>query len=508
MTRLTHPLPPQQPDASAAQWADTQHLDPKADLSNPATQIVGDRDAYLGVHGDIGRRTGEDQVELFTTGDVASALQREFQARSNEFIALHDIGSSGSLRLLGSLAGSAGVRVQRLSIRRQGHGLALAVLQFVEVRRADASLMRVYSTDISAEDALRQQVARVLLAFSRLGVMMVGDMPQHAVSTALHPLQQHMSRSLWPNRELLLVPVAGNASLVAQGKQLATDTPVFVQVAQRAAKPRQVWALIAAAWNRQQGTPAGKREIQEDITQAVRQAVSAENAPNDAAKSGSAGSAATPTPSPPSLPTLPALPAAPTAEPRRHVAANALSSGFAQPVDAGAGTPMPKAAPERANSSPASASLTPPRGAPTRPLAPSAAALPQTMPMPMPVPMPVPGTTRWQNYADRCLGIKGVVSVCVFDTHSLQALAHAGGAPSAERLAQQGALLMAEMMDVARALGLGATRPDAAITVGAHHLLLQYVVGHPGIALHLVVQASSTHLTVVRVQLERIEVPG
>ena len=134
--------------------------------------------------------------------------------------------------------------------------------------------------------------------------------------------------------------------------------------------------------------------------------------------------------------------------------------------------------------------------------------VPVPVPVTMPLPVPVPGTTRWQTYADRCLGIKGVVSVCVFDTHSLQALAHAGGAPSAERLAQQGALLMAEMMDVARALGLGATRPDAAITVGAHHLLLQHVAGHPGIALHLVVQVSSTHLTVVRVQLERVEVPG
>jgi hypothetical protein len=66
---------------------------------------------------------------------------------------------------------------------------------------------------------------------------------------------------------------------------------------------------------------------------------------------------------------------------------------------------------------------------------------------------------------------------------------------------------MAEMVDVARALGFGATRPDAAISLGAYHLLLQHVPGHPGIALHLVLQASANHLTVARVQLERVEVP-
>jgi hypothetical protein len=164
----------------ASAWADTQRIVPQADLGAPATQIVGDRDAYLGGQGDVGRRIGEDQVELFITGDVAGALQREFQAHASEFIALHDVGSSGSLRLLGSLAGSAGARVQRLSVRRQGHGLALAVLQFVEVPLADGQRLRVYSTDINADGPARQQVARVLLAFSQLGVLMVGDLPLHA----------------------------------------------------------------------------------------------------------------------------------------------------------------------------------------------------------------------------------------------------------------------------------------------------------------------------------------
>lgn len=485
---------PRDPHVPASAWADTQRIVPKADLASPATQIVGDRDAYLGGQGDVGRRIAEDQVELFITGDVAGALQREFQAHASEFIALHDIGSSGSLRLLGSLAGSAGARVQRLSVRRQGHGLALAVLQFVEVPLADGARLRVYSTDVSADGPARQQVARVLLAYSQLGVLMVGDLPLNAVTTALHPLHEQMARGLWPNRELLVVPLAGNATLATQGAQLAADTPVAVHVAPRAAKPRQVWAYIAGAWNRLHGAPAGRRGIHPDIAQVVPKpeppSTEAQTVPMgldplerlgtglppDATSSGPSGAAGASAGSPGVRPLPPGSAATPRA-PGQHTPAAELPSGFAQ------------------------------RGTPPRPM-PATGAQPLAPSPATPLPMPVPGSTRWQSYADRCLSIRGVVSVCIFDTHSLKPLAHAGGTPSGERLAQQGALLMAEMVDVARALGFGATRPDAAITLGAHHLLLQHVPGHPGIALHLVLQASATHLTVARVQLERVEVPG
>jgi hypothetical protein len=61
------------------------------------------------------------------------------------------VGTSASLRLLASMANPAGARVQRLSVRRQGHGVALAVLQFVEVPLADGTPVRVYSTDISTD---------------------------------------------------------------------------------------------------------------------------------------------------------------------------------------------------------------------------------------------------------------------------------------------------------------------------------------------------------------------
>ena len=100
------------------EWPDTARIPSREDLLAPRTQIVNDREAYLGQgRHDVGRRIADDQVELFVSSDVAAALQQEFTLHAPEFIALHDVGTSASLRLLSSLAGAAGARVQRLSVK-------------------------------------------------------------------------------------------------------------------------------------------------------------------------------------------------------------------------------------------------------------------------------------------------------------------------------------------------------------------------------------------------------
>jgi hypothetical protein len=409
------------------------------ELLDPRTQFVADREAYLGQgRHDIGRRISDDQVELFIAGDLAQSLQQEFTQHTPDFIALHDVGTSASLRLLASLAGAASARVQRLSVRRQGHGVALAVLQFVEVPLADGTPVRVYSTDVNADGAARAQLARVLLAFSRLGVLMVGELPPHALTAQLAPLHEALTRGPWPNRELLMVPLGSGTALAAQGAQLARQSQVAVQVTPHAAQPKDVWMFVGGAWNRRQEKPDGSRALPTELTRAVPK---------------------------PRVPT-------PEAE--------------TQPMGL---QPMQGAAP--------SAPTPPPS-----PLPPVAA--PRTTP---PTPMPVPGATRWQAYAERCAVIKGAVACCVFDTHSVLPLAHSGGPPSPERLAQQGAALLNAMNDASRALGLGPARSEASVSTQAHHLLLRPVPGHPGVAVHLVIQASTGNLTLARMQLERIEPP-
>lgn len=407
-------------------WQGAAASPARSELLNPSTQIVADRDAYLGQgRYDIGRRIADDQVELFITADVAGSLQREFVQHTPEFIAIHDVGASAGLRLLNSLAGAAGAPVQRLSVRRQGHGVALAVLQFVEMPLANGNLLRVYTTDISADTNTRTQVARVLLAFSRLGVLLVGELPPHAVAGQLAPLHEVLLRGPWPNREMLMVPLGGSTALATQASRLVAGSPVAIQVTPSADKPRQAWAYIGGAWNRVNTQQDSQRTLPTDMALAV---------------------------------------------PKRRVP---TSEAATQPMDL-----EPLAAP--------------------------------TLPRPaMPVmPMPKPGGADWQSYIDRCALIKGMVACCVFDLHSREALAQAGGPPSAERLAQQGAALLAQLSDASRALGLGAARAEASISTANHHLILRPVPGHPGIAVHLVLLASSGNLTLARLQLDRIEVPA
>ncbi len=397
------------------------------ELNEPSTQIVTDREAYLGQgRHDVGRRISDDQVELFITGDVAGSLQREFVQHTPEFIALHDLGTSASLRLLTSLAGAAGARVQRLSIRRQGHGVALAVLQFVEMPLTDGTQLRVYATDINADHPTRAQVARALLAFSKLGVLLVGELPPHALAGQLAPLHEALMRSTWPNRELLLVPLGSSLAMAAHAAQLAQGSAVSVHVTPHADKPRQAWGYIGGAWNRMNGA-GGMRTLSTDMAQAV---------------------------------------------------------------------PKPRL---------------PPSEAPTQPMELRPVGPAPTMPVPLTTqartPMPKVGGVSWQAYADRCALIKGAVSVCVFDLHTSQPLAHAGGAPAAQRLAQQGTTLLAQMNDASRALGLGPASAEASVSTASHHLLLRPVPGHPGVAVHVVVSAATGNLTLARLQLERIEAP-
>jgi hypothetical protein len=410
-------------------WPDTQRITPREKVAPrvgahdhplpPPTQIVQDRDAYLGQgRNDVGRRISDDQVELFVTGDVAQALQREFAQHQPEFIALHDVGMSASLRLLSSLAGAAGARVQRLSVRRQGHGVALAVIQFVEVPLSDHNVVRVYSTDVNAEGNSRAQMARALLAHSRLGVLMVGELPERALTMQLAPLHDAVKQGPWPNRDLLLVPLGGGVALAAQAAQLGQGTPVAVHVTPHAAKPKHVWTFIGGAWNRLHTAPGGAHALPTELSRAV---------------------------------------------------------------------PKPMVPPTEATTEP-------------MPL--------QSIKAPGPQAMPIPGATPWQSYVDRCALIKGTLAACVFDMHSMHVLAHAGGPPGGERLAQQGAALMSTMNDASRALGLGPAQAEAAITTSNHHMLLRPVPGHPGVALHLVLHASASNLVLAKMQLERLTPPA
>jgi hypothetical protein len=221
------------------------------ELLSPATQLVGDKDTYLGdTSGDIGRRIADDQLELFVACHPADAMLQQLSQRTTPFLAIHDIGTASSTGLLAALAKAASRKLQKLVIRRQGYGVPLATLQFVELPLTPGRSLRVYTTQIDADTQTRHQLAQVLLAHSRLAVVMIGELPAHALDSNLQPLRDAMAAGAWPNRQMLLVPLAPAATLPAQAGTLAGPSGVVVRTTPQASRPAEAWSFISGAWNR------------------------------------------------------------------------------------------------------------------------------------------------------------------------------------------------------------------------------------------------------------------
>jgi hypothetical protein len=390
-----------------------------------ATQFVKDEDDYLAAEKhDIGRQTGTNERELFVSCDPALAMQQQFEHLHPEFIAVHDIATSSSRKLLAGIAAAGHRAVQKLVIRRQGYGTALASLEFVELPTSGGGSLRIYSTEADADTAARHGLARMLLAFSRLGVIMVGDLPAHSIASSLKPFHEFMLSGPWPNRQVLLLPLSSSGALVAQGVELARGTGVNVRTTPQVARPADAWGFINGTWARlrEHAQPEG-----------------------------------------------------------RQVSSLAGAAPSAAPV-----APSPVNAP--------AASSTPPR--------PASDVL---MMRPMPAVSAAAPTGVLERYVHQLSELPGMVSCCVFDVASGLEVTHAGASPGAADLAMHGKALLAGMGASSRSLGLGHTLPEAAITLGSHHLILRAVPGHAGLALHAALDKSQANLTLARLQVQRMD---
>ncbi len=485
-------------------------------LMEPATQIVTDRSAYLGQgRFDIGQRLAQDHVELFVTGDPGMALQRQFEQHDCQFIAVHDVCTSASLRLVKGLADNAGLALQRLTVRRQGDGAALLQLQFAELTLADGSLLRLYSTDVSAEPAQQRTVARALLGFASLSVLIVADGAPALLTNDLRPLREAIASGPWPNPHMLVIPLGDNAALTPLVTELPGPSPLAVHITPQTRQTAHMWTYLSNTWNR-----VGPQPLAGTKTQAMAATVAATPA-RPAAKAHASGSA------PASAPVSATAPA-PASRPARgsdtttipgplEVAIARASAVGAQGTTQGAATVPIKARAHKAAGPAADLSAA------------KAAHATAARNNPGSVPgnsrssgqahgvggtsslraMPSPGATPWAAYIRRCGHIKGVVAACVFDAHTGGVMAATGGAvPSPERLALQGMALLTQAGHAARALGVQAANPEIAISSGQHHLLVRPVPGHPGVALHLMLSADSGSLTLARMHLERLESPN
>ena len=109
------------------------------------------------------------------------------------------------------------------------------------------------------------------------------------------------------------------------------------------------------------------------------------------------------------------------------------------------------------------------------------------------------------RYVQQLIELAGMVSCCVFDVSTGREVTHAGASPGAADLATHGTELLAAIGATSRKLGLGHTLPEAAITLGSHHLLIRAVPRHPGLALHAVLDKTQANLTLARLQVLRMD---
>ena len=430
-------------DASAQPSRDFDEQDEESweatrQQAGQATQVMRDRDdvqAQAMRH--VGRQVGQSQWELFVVIDPAEALKQQFDLLQPEYIALHDIGTQSSRRMLAGLAAATGRPVHQVHVRRQGLGMPLARLEFVELPiAAGLPPLRLYTTEIDADTQQRRRLARLLLAHSRLAVVIVGDLPPHALATALLPLHDAIKEGPWLNRELLMLPLAGASALAGQASHLAIGTGVQVRTTPLVTRPTEAWNYLRGTWNKLRGPLREKTIHLAEILDPVAPSTAAVQAVGHDT-GGTAQSAST----------------------------SLLESATARP-------PLPMQPMPAVRSAPATAA---------------------------------PADPALATYIRKCGDLKGMISCCVFELATQRTIGHAGQRPGPAALASQGASLMATMAEAAQALNLGEAAPDAAITVGNHHQLLRAVPGRPGMALHAVLDRGLANLTLVRLQLQRLD---
>ncbi|HUG23670.1 hypothetical protein [Piscinibacter sp.] len=382
------------------------------------TQLARDEEDYLdSEQKDIGRPVGDNLRELFVSCDAGPAMQQQLEHLRPEFIAIHDVATHSSRKLLAGIAAASKGAVQKLVIRRQGYGTPLATLEFVELPTAQGHPLRIYSTEADADTTSRHALARTLLAFSALGVILVGDVPGHSIAGTFKPLHDDMIAGPWPNRNLLLLPLSTANALVTQGMELARGTGVNVRTTPQVARPADAWNFISSTWGR----------LRAELGSTPR--------------------------------------------------------------------PMPGSTPAGTNHPPAEIAQRPAAPLPLRPMPalPGKSARDQAARDPL------------SRYVHQLSELTGMVSCCVFEVASGRDLVHAGASPGPVDLAEHGAELLSAMLTVSRTLGLGHALPEAAITLGAHHLVLRAVPKHPGLALHAVLDKTHANLTLARLQIMRMD---
>jgi hypothetical protein len=435
---------PQAPNAAA----DTdQAWEPTRVETGVVTQILRERgDDAAADSREIGRLVGQDQRELFVSCGPVEAMRQQFEILRPEFIAVHDVGTALSRKLLAGIAVASGRKLQKLVIRRQGYGTPLATLEFIEWPTAQGAVLRLYTTEIDADTASRQALAQTLLANSRLGVVIVGDLPAHALTSAMQSLQQAIARGPWTNRHLLMLPLSSASALASQGSNIAGHTGVTIRTTPQVMRPAEAWGFISGMWNHMHDQPAARGMQLPGLAGATQQ------------------------------PAQGAAPAAQAVAPAAPVstAATRSTAGSTEPVTAAPANPTPLP-------------LRPMPAVPGRGAAPPS--LEDTL----------------AEYVGRVSKLNGMLACGVFDTTRSRSAAHVGQAFSAEAFATQTRALIDAMVRSCQTLGLPGYDPELALTLDSHHLVVRPLPHHAQLVLYALFDKNTANLTLARLQIQRLD---
>ncbi|MEY8875350.1 MAG: hypothetical protein AB9M60_02475 [Leptothrix sp. (in: b-proteobacteria)] len=230
--------------------------------SDYATLIQRLPGEYLDERPDIGRAMGQHTRELFVSCEIGEALQQQFDHLKPTCIVLHDLACHTASHLLHAIGSAAGRPVQRLVVRRQGYGTTLASIEFVDCIASDQQVVRLYSTDADTDSQSRQALTRVLMSQARLAVVMVGDLPPHAVPEQLAPLRDLLFSPGWRCPHLQLMPLSSGTAITlkAVAGGLSAGAGVQTRIAPMVTRPAEAWAYLSQTWNQIQAArhPDGK----------------------------------------------------------------------------------------------------------------------------------------------------------------------------------------------------------------------------------------------------------
>lgn len=239
------------------------------EADDPETRIQRSPRDYLDEPADIGRPVGNHTRELFVACEPALALAQQFDYLRPGYVALHDIACQGAKRMLHAVASAAGRPVERLVIRRQGYGTTLAAADHVDCPAVDGRRVRLYSTDIDTDTPSRTALARVLLTRAALSVVLVGDVPAHAMGEALQPLREPLFGGSWRCPHLVFLPLSAgsHAALAGLVGALGLGSGVQCRMTAPVTRPADAWTLISQSWNAAQAAqhPDGRGAMLADF---------------------------------------------------------------------------------------------------------------------------------------------------------------------------------------------------------------------------------------------------